>query len=171
MIEIGSSRIENFGEREAHVARALDARGWARDLAIVGASTSMVVPAIIGAHVGLAIASGVIGALLGVLIGSAAPVLLAWRVRRIPLVVLALAGAGLGADWGAVTAGLTAGSVGASWTWAIELGAIVGLVQLGWFWIPAIWMRARGLPTWPLVTLAVVLCPVLAVALAHGAIF
>lgn len=162
--------IETIPEPEQRVTRALDARGWARDLAIVGASTSMVVPAAIGAHVGVAIASGAIGALIGVLIGSAAPILLGRRVRRIPLIVLALAGAGLGADWGAVTAGLTAGPAGASWAWAVELGAIVGLVQLGWFWIPAIWMRARGLPTWPLVALAVVLCPVLAIALAHRAI-
>lgn len=162
---------DSIPEPETNVARALDARGWARDLAIVGASTSLVVPATVGAQLGLALVAGLIGALLGMLIGSAAPVLLARRVRRIPLFVLALAGAGLGADWGAVTAGLTAGSMGRSWAWGVELGAIVGLVQLGWFWIPAIWMRARGRPTWPLVALAVLLCPVLAVALARGALF
>ena len=154
-------------EPDTHLERTLDPRGWSRDLAIVGASTSMVLPVLTGESAGLALAVAAIGATLGALLGRAVPALLTRHVRRLPLVVLALAGAGLGANWGALVAVLALLTLGASSMWSVELGAQVFMIQLGWFWIPAVWLRARGKVTWPLVLLVIGVCPLIAVALAR----
>lgn len=154
--------VQTLPEPETNTRNALAARPWARDLAIVGASTSMVVPALVGAGAEFAITSGVLGAVLGVALGSAIPLILSRRVRRVPLVLLALAGAGVGANWGAATGALTALALDRSVTTAVEVGATAGLLQLGWFWIPAIAARARGRSTWPLVAASVALSPLLA---------
>jgi len=159
--------VRRSPEPEIDVARVLDPRGWSRDLAIIGASSSSIVPALSGASVEYSLAACVIGMLLGFLLGRAVPLLLSSRVRRYPLFILALAGAGLGANWGAATAALAALTLGSSFLWSVELGATVCLIQLGWFWIPAVWLRSRGKLTWEMVLLAIAACPLLAIALAR----
>ncbi|MDQ3033500.1 MAG: hypothetical protein M3Y87_13860, partial [Myxococcota bacterium] len=74
---------------------------WARDLAVLGGASALGIPLLLGASVGFAAITALAGALLGASIGAAVPVLLGRHVRRVPVVLLLGAGAGLGANWGA----------------------------------------------------------------------
>jgi hypothetical protein len=141
-----------------------DARGWARDLAIVGMLTGAIVPLLLGASLALSLLAALVAAALGALVGLAAPLAFHRRVRRMPVVLLAGAGAGLGGLWGGATASLAAllatGEV--TWVRAAELGATAGMIQLGAFWLPALLLRARGRSTRPAHLLALALLPAIA---------
>ena len=133
---------------------------WARDFAIIGAVTGFAAPApfwwgnftYLGACAG---AGAVVGALLGVVMAGA----LVGPFARWPFGVLLLFGLGVGAAWGASAAYL--GGVAGFGTPAhdkLELaklssmaGAVAGAVQLGWFWLPYVLRKSRGLSGVPIV--------------------
>ena len=137
---------------------------WARDLALVFGVSALSL-AIIG-HGGLAL--GAVGTVLATLAGAALgglmPRLFHARVRTKPTLLLLGAGAGLGACAGTIAAVLAALSTGSPVLACAELGARLGLAQLGWAWLPMLLSHARRRPTLPIVAMAVVLAPVLAAA-------
>lgn len=145
----------------------LRAREWARDLAWLGGASALVVWTLLGASATFAICAALTSALLGAAIGAASPLLLSRRVRRVPVVLLLGAGAGLGANWGAASAAAASLATGELW-WvhAAELGATAGLVVMGTFWLPAALLRARGRSTRAARIVATALSPAIAAYLA-----
>ncbi|UJR86563.1 hypothetical protein [Sandaracinus amylolyticus] len=129
--------------------RLVAPRGWALDLAWVGGASALAIATMLGASLFGALAVAATSALIGALIGACAPLLLSRRVRRVPVLLLLAAGAGLGANWGALSAvsvAVASGS-GVGWIRAAELGATAGLVVMGLFWLPAALLRAHGRST------------------------
>lgn len=134
-------------------------RPWARDLALVGATTGVALAVATPLSWSLALLAGALAGTLGALLGALMPRLLHRRVRRRSWLLLAAAAVGLGGLWGGA-AGLGAGVLaGASWKWSAAVFATAGAVQLGWVWLPLVMARARGRSTWPLVALASVAAP------------
>lgn len=142
----------------------VDPRGWARDLAWLSASTALV-PLVFGVGLGYVAITALAGALVGRAIGTAAPALLARRVRKIPVVLLLGAGAGLGANMGAAAALIAALASNVHWMRVVEYGATAGMIQLGVFWLPAALLRARGRSTMPALIGALALGPLAALYL------
>ena len=135
------------------------AGAWGRDLAIVGAATSLL------AGVGferqlqpVMVVAAVVGAVVGALFGVAfRRLLLAWL--RLPIVAWVPISLVLGAVFGGST-GLIAGVVtgeGHGTALLTVFAAIAGAMQLFWFWLPYAVRAGRGKSTWPLVAAAVVL--------------
>jgi hypothetical protein len=159
-----NTHLETIPDPQTNVTRA---RAWARDLALIGAVSAGALPLLLGASATFAIVASIASALIGAAIGSAAPYLLNRHVRRVPVLLLLGAGAGLGANWGAVSATVAALATGeAGWRYAAQLGATAGLALLGAFWMPAVLLRARGRSTVPAILAALSLCPAIAVYLA-----
>jgi hypothetical protein len=135
------------------------AAAWARDLAMVGAATSLLAGLGIERHLEpvIVVATGV-GAAVGALFGVGfRRLLLAWL--RLPIVAWVPISLVLGAAFGGST-GLLAGTLtGETHGTALltVLAAIAGALQLCWFWLPYAVRAGRGKSTWPLVAAAVVL--------------
>lgn len=119
-------------------------RGWARDLGLVGTFTALGLafanPMTWGALALTTLFAAGIGAGLGALV----PRLMHPQVRKVPWLVLAVAGIGLGACWGGAAGLGGALLTGTPWMRATELGATAGAFQLGWLWLPLLLSRARG---------------------------
>lgn len=159
--------VEARPEPETNLARLVEARAWARDLACVGGASGLAISLLMGASASFVLSAALAAAAIGAAIGAGAPLLLSRRVRRIPVVLLLAASAGLGANWGAATGAIAALASGEpGWLHAAELGATAGLVLLGAFWLPAALLRARGRSTGVVVLGAIALCPVIAAYLA-----
>ena len=135
-------------------------RVWARDLALVGAVTML--PLAVTVSWKTALLAAAFSALGGALLGALVPRLLHRHVRRFPLLLLAPAGVGLGALWGAAAA-LPAAVLGHSpEIRTVELAATVGAAQLGWLWIPHAVRLARRRASWPTLIAAAVAAPLVA---------
>ncbi|AKF09992.1 hypothetical protein [Sandaracinus amylolyticus] len=146
------------------IERLLTRRGWALDLAWVGGASALAVATMLGASALFALAVAATSALIGAAIGAGAPWLLSRRVRRLPVLVLLGAGAGLGANWGALSAASVAlaSDGGLGWVRAAELGGTAGLLVMGLFWLPAALLRASGRSTRLARIAALALSPVIA---------
>lgn len=133
---------------------------WARDLAIVGAVTGFGVPFLHPlASLTPSLLVALVAAVTGAALGAAAPRLLNAHVRRVPVVLLLGAGAGVGALWGGLVGVVSAYVIGGGSWYLVHLAATIGLVQLGWFWLPYAVLRGRRRPTWSLVVAAVLCTP------------
>lgn len=135
-----------------------------RDLAVVGGVTAVLAAAGLGGSALslFSLVAGAAAATLGALLGRLGPLLLGRRVRRVRVPFLLGAGAGLGALWGATAGALAALVAGTPLLPAVVDAARLGMLQLGWLWLPYLLLRARGRATWPLVTLAAAVTPLLA---------
>ena len=137
---------------------------WARDFALIGATTSAVAPtmaAAFGVSWLYALAAAIAGAGTGALLGAMMPALLD-RVRgRVPLPLLAAVGPLLGALWGA-SVGVLASVVHPDMlAFSVLAASVGGAVQFGLFWFPYTFQTVRGARVWPVV-LAACLCAPLA---------
>lgn len=161
---------------------AIGARGaWIRDLALIGAASALApaavvlegpasMPSVDGVSVLAAWPAFVVGALVagaatGALLGAAFPRLLLGPFSRLPVAVMLLVGAVIGAAWGGIVgaaAALVEAEVGRMSlvparhfvALGAGAGAVAGALQLGWFWLPYTLRRARGRPAWPVVVAA-----------------
>lgn len=134
-------------------------RAWSLDLACVGAITTLALGVVSPLSVSTVVVAAALSALGGVALGGLVPTLLAWRVRRKPVVLLLVAGVGLGACWLGFASAGAALLTGTSWTWALSIGASAGAVQLGWLWLPMVLARAKGRSTVEYVLLACLASP------------
>ena len=159
---VAGSHAEPDDERAGPAPMFLAPREWARDLGLVGASSALVSACVM--HTGLAYALALVAAAsaLGALLGASMPLLLHRRVRKMPVVLLLGAGAGLGANWGGLAAALAALVTGAGLESSVLVGGNFGLMQLGWLWLPLVLTRARGRSTRPYLLAA----PFVAIAIA-----
>ena len=135
------------------------AEDWATELAVVGALTTLglgLVSSLPGATLAAALA---LTALVGAGLGAIVPRLLHRHVRRVPILVLVVAGVGLGACWGAPAGYLAARLTGAPWIRTTALLATATAFQLGWLWLPVVLERARGRSPWPWVLAACLASP------------
>jgi hypothetical protein len=155
--------------QSSSLARASSPSAWARDLAVVGgvssvASTIAFAPAMVvpvGMYALIAGATGVLtGALLGVVAGKA----IAGPLARLPVLAVLAGGVGAGAVWGGTVgaiAALALGAHGMVLESSIEIAAVAGAIQLGWWWLPYLLRRAHEKSTWPVVFFAACLSPFL----------
>lgn len=151
--------------REPHPS----SKGWASDLALVGAVTAPTSLAVWTASVPLLpmLVFALSGGLTGALLGRFVPLLLHHRVRRMPVPLLLGAGLGVGANWGALVYAAPLFAVsGVVHYRALGAAAAVGMLQLGWFWLPYVLRKSRGESTFGLVVAACAASPVIA-ALAY----
>lgn len=103
-------------------------------------------------------ATSVIGAVIGAALGALASCAVSRRsVRRLPVAVVLVAAAMIGAGWGRATAGLL--DLGAEPDCGCEYArlklstaviTLVGAVQLAWFLVPCACRLARRQSVWPL---------------------
>jgi hypothetical protein len=139
-------------------------RAWARDFALL-VHTPLAAFAVLAVWAGDGVALlftlviAIVATTLGIAIGGAMPTVLLRWVRRVPLVLLLGASAGLGALWGAASIGAGLSVLGVRWGSALGerylwLGATLFMLQLAWFWLPYTWLRLRRARTWPLVLAA-----------------
>ena len=82
------------------------------------------------------------------------------HVLRVPVLVLLVAGVGLGACWGVGAGAVAALLTGSPMIWTAELLGTAAALQLGWLWLPTLLGRARGRSPWPFVAVACLLSPV-----------
>lgn len=146
-------------------ALAIDARlhrprVWARDLALIGAGSTL--PLLLFTDLPLATfaLTALFAALGGAALGSLVSRLLHRRVRRVPLVLLVPAAFGLGGLWGGAAALFAALATGLPWVHFTEVVATAGAVQLGWVWLPYAIGVARKGSSWPTVAAACALAPI-----------
>ena len=138
------------------VGRPLD---WAIDLSVVGALTALALGLFTSLSMSTIAVTAGFAALFGGGLGALLPHLFHWRVRRVPVLVLLLAGVGLGACWGG-GAGLCAALVtDTPWMRCTALAATACAVQLGGLWLPALLGRSRGGSAWGWVVLACLASP------------
>ena len=133
---------------------------WARDLALVGAVTTLALGAVTPLSWWTVLAAASLAMIGGAALGAVVPRLLHRRVRRKPLVLLALAAVGLGACWGGGAGYLAAHLTGGPWVRTTELAATATAAQLGWLWLPLVLRRARGRSTVAYVLAACAAAPV-----------
>lgn len=127
---------------------------WARDLGLVGAVTCFVVPylaAPLWCRWEFSVAAAVTGAVTGAALGGLAPRLLHPFVRRIPVLLLLMAGFGLGSLWGALVGGVASLASDVDLALGVQTAAFCGALQLSWFWLPYAVRKARARRTWPVV--------------------
>jgi hypothetical protein len=121
---------------------------WMRDLAIVGAASAL--PAMFLSAPGYTPSSDFVVLLCvfasagAALIGLAIPTLLQRRIRRMPLLLIAPAAMCVGELWGGGSALLASAIAREPIVWMTTLGAIVGALVLGTFWLPYALLRAHG---------------------------
>jgi hypothetical protein len=166
---------------------ARSSRGWVtpvvgspwragRDLALVGAVTGALAPALVVFDLAFCLAAGAAGALGGLAIGLAGAPLVAALRRQLPLPVLLCAAPVTGAAWGGL-AGLAGGLVsdagfgGGAWLFALLAGSVAGSLQLSALSLPYLVQSVRDAPRWPVVAAACLAAPVLGwVAVVAGAV-
>lgn len=156
----------------AHAADKAQRTRWARDFAIVGASSSFLAPClIVGGALGPAtliattLAGGATGAALGALLRRP----LAGALGATPWPLIALLMLAIGAAWGAVVGAVGATVLGADaggyigprssidlavYTYFMGYAAIAAALQLAWFGVAYARADRVGVPTWPLVVAA-----------------
>lgn len=146
-------------------------RVWSRDLALIGGTTSFVLPSLMGPIVpsGFAAWAGLAGAVGGLLLGQALPVILDVVRGRVAIRWLLLLAPVVGAAWGSA-AGAIAGLATDRGSAVLGLisGGIAGACQLGLWWFPYTFQAVRGGRRWPLVLAALVTSPVLIVPVYMG---
>lgn len=139
-------------------------RHWARDFSLIGGITGLsaplaVAPAIAGS--GYAITAAVTGVLTGAFLGMVIPKSLA-RLKNVRLPVLLFGGIGVGAIWGATVGAVAAFAAGEHfWMFSMGLAGLAGAIQFGWIWLPYVLKKIGKKRTWPLVTGAVLVAPLL----------
>ncbi len=119
-------------------------RLWARDLAFVGAVTSLALGAVSPLSLPTVLATAGFAAGGGVALGLLVPRLFGRHVRRVPILILLAAGLGVGACWIGAAGTLGALATGGPWGWTAQIAATAGAAQLGWLWLPMLLGRARG---------------------------
>lgn len=140
---------------------------WAGDLALVGAVTGLLAPALVIFDPGYSFAAAVAGGGSGAVLGTALPRGLELARRWLPLSVLFALAPVVGAVWGGGTgafAGLFAASPfadGSGVGLGLVFGGIAGMVQLGAMWFPYTVQAVRGGMRGPVVALACLAAPVL----------
>lgn len=137
----------------------LGSRGaWARDFAILGAlSTGLGLAnmGFAGFLPSIVIVGAILGALTGFGLGWTLEPILARDGARMPGGLVAVFGPILGGFWGAAVGALTVLAVfPEGLAVGTVVGAIAGLLQVGWFWVVYLALRLRKAPTWPALALA-----------------
>lgn len=147
-------------------------RAWARDLAALGATTSVSLSLLFWAGVprGFTPLVGFFTVLSGGLIGRCMPRVLDAVRGRVPIGALVLAAPVVGGLWGGLSGGLAgllteprSGPV-----LGLLAGGLAGAAQFGWFWLPYTVQTVRRKPTWPLLVASVFALPAIAVATLLG---
>lgn len=131
-----------------------DRRAWGRDLALVGAVTTLSLGAVSPLPVATVLVAAALAAVGGALLGALVPVLLGPRVRTKPVVALLAAGIGLGACWLGASGTAAALVTDGPWIWTAQICATAGAVQLGWLWLPMVLAHRDRAPTLEYVLLA-----------------
>jgi hypothetical protein len=138
---------------------------WARDGALFGTITCVVVPGCLVGIVGLpyVAAAGALGAVTGGLLGLAAPTLLDALRGQLPLALMLSLAPVFGAAWGgavALVAGLAVDHP--MWWLGLVSGGVAGAVQVGLWWFPYTFQSVRRGRTWPVLVGAAFTAPVVA---------
>lgn len=143
---------------------------WALDMGLVGllSGAGAPMPLVKLSGVGYVVLAGVVGAALGALLGCVARWLVARRTSCAMRAVYALLGPVVGVVWGATTSGLAclalSGGRERMWFFAVVLGGLTGLVQVGWVWSAYAAAASRGSARWPWLVVSAVLAPLLGFA-------
>ena len=141
-------------------------RTWARDFAIVGATTGSLAPFFVIFDPMFAVAAGFTGAATGAALGAFMASGLERFRNRVPLTVLAAGATFLGALWGAASgsAGGAFSSIagsqfeGSAIALGFMFGGIAGMLQLGGMFLPYL-LSAVHRQTVPVVLLGVMAAP------------
>jgi hypothetical protein len=151
------------------LAHAGAPEAWARDLAVVGGVSAVAATlgfgSVMAVPVGMyAIVAGVSGVVTGALLGAVAGKSLRGPLSRVPVAVVLAGGLGVGALWGGAVgaiAGAALGAHGAIFRSSVEIAAVAGAIQLGWWWLPYLLRRAHERSTWPVIAFATLISPFL----------
>jgi hypothetical protein len=138
---------------------------WARELALIGGTTSLVAPAMaipLMVSPWFALVAGLVGAVSGAMLGATMPTVLDAMRQRVPPGLLLLGfGPVVGAMWGASVGGIAATLVpGHPLELAVASAAIAGALQLGLCWLPYTMLTVLQKRRWPAIVTAIVGTPV-----------
>ena len=154
---------------ETGLAAVGGTKRWATDLAFVGAVSGAVAPLAFAPMMAMpaatyAVIAGAAGAATGLALGLVAPKLLTGLLRNVPVGALLVGGIALGGAWGGLVGAITATAISPHPELlhsSVEIAAIAGAIQLGWWWLPYLMRLAKGKSTWPLMLAAAALAPFL----------
>mgnify|MGYP007022320170 CR=1 FL=1 len=144
---------------------------WSRDMALLGGlvclQAPMIGPLFFGVKLGLLyiLATGIMGALTGAVLGWMVGATLSGPGRRWPLSMMILIGPFIGLMWGCTVGAVSSVALPGShnlfsaegFVLSTAIAGIAGSLQFGWFWFPYAWLRVKKRTSWPLVLFAITL--------------